>query len=319
MRAQGLILWSHIQKDASFRKSLEAHVEKETSKRKSADESKKEAFLRFSGLCRQEYNGLWTLMTHYINEESDSLIWDGDAVPWWEMGGRRLVKGTQKELPTATCPATMFDAVLDERHCFDNIRRGYMECLGGDLRRFQAILLNVLTEYQPEMLLRREITMFLDSLSSAVNNAHGDIQPPQNFMTHVWPHYRSAYQHGGNDQQYWLSYDELLALATIAEVNLVVVEEREDAFHYVGDNLNNVSRPDDRIVITSIRGGGSSEIETHFERLIPMTYRVDEAHGNDSGGEESVPDKSDAAGKENPFDMKPPFDLDVKTQKYNFD
>ena len=52
VRAQGSILWSHIQKDASFRKSLEAHVEKETSKRKSADESKKEAFLRFSGLCR---------------------------------------------------------------------------------------------------------------------------------------------------------------------------------------------------------------------------------------------------------------------------
>ena len=145
--------------------------------------------------------------------------------------------------------------------------------------------------------------MFLDALSSAVENAHGDVQPPQNFMTHVWPHYRSAYQHGGEGRQFWLSYDVLLALATIAEVNLVVVEEREDAFHYVGDNLNNVSRPDDRIVITSIRGGGSSEIETHFERLIPMAYRVDEAHGNDSGGEESVPDKSDAAGIENPFDM----------------
>ena len=53
-------------------------------------------------------------MTHFINKET--LIWDGDAVPWWEMGGRRLVKGTQEELPTASCPETMFDALMDERH-----------------------------------------------------------------------------------------------------------------------------------------------------------------------------------------------------------
>ena len=226
------------------------------------------------------------------------MIWDGDAVPWWEMGGRRLVKGTQEELPTDTCPATMFDALLDERHCFDKIRRGYMECFGGDLRRFQTILLEVLTTQQPEVYRRREIQMFLDALSNAVENAHGDVQPPQDFITHVWPHYRSAYQHGDKGRQYWLSYDELLALATIAEVNLVVVEEREDAFHYVGDTLNDVSRPDERIVITSIRGGGSAEIETHFERLIPTTDKMDDVHDVDSAGEESAPpDKSDAARK----------------------
>ena len=197
----------------------------------------------------------------------------------------------------------MFDALMDERHCFDRIRRGYMECFGGDLRRFQAILLEVLTTQQPEVSRRREIQMLLDALSNAVENAHGDVQPPQDFITHVWPHYRSAYQRGGEGRQYWLSYDELLALATIAEVNLVVVEEREDAFHYVGDNLNDVSRPDDRIVITSIRGGGSAEIESHFERLIPMTDKMDDVHDDDSAGEESAPDKLDAAWKENPYDM----------------
>ena len=300
-RTQGRILWSHVKEDANFRKSLEAHVEKETSKRKSADESKKEAFLQFYSLCRQEYNGLWSLTTQIINEES--LIWDGDAVPWWEMGGCRLIKGTQKELPTATCPKTMLDALVDERPCFDMIRRGYMECLGGDLHRFQAIVVKVLTEYQPEMLHRREINMFLNALRTAVDNAHGDIKVPQDFMTHVWPHYCSAYQHGGEGRQYWLSYDELLALATIAKVNLVVVEEKEDAFHYVGDNLNHVSRTEDRIAITSIRGGGSSAIESHFERLIPKTGNIIEAHGDDSAGDESKPDKSDPADKENPFDM----------------
>ena len=87
-------------------------------------------------------------------------------------------------------------------------------------------------------------------------------------MDRVWPYYLDAYLHGDEGRQYWLSYDELLALATISQVNLLVVEEREDAFHYVGDNLEEVGKPEERIVITSIRGGGHRVVESHFERLL---------------------------------------------------
>ena len=54
-------------------------------------------------------------------------------------------------------------------------------------------------------------------------------------------------------------------------MNLCSVEEREPALYFVGDNLVDVARPDQRIVFASIRGGGSAAIESHFERLIPVS------------------------------------------------
>ena len=58
------------------------------------------------------------------------------------------------------------------------------------------------------------------------------------------------------------------------------------------------------VLLWEMRGQWDMEIESHFERLIPMTDKMDDVHDDDdSAGEESAPDKLDAAGKENPFDM----------------
>ena len=54
--------------------------------------------------------------------------------------------------------------------------------------------------------------------------------------------------------QYWLSYDELLALATLARVKLLV-EKYEDAYRCKGDNLDYIREPGEGLVICALRGG----------------------------------------------------------------
>ena len=100
----------------------------------------------------------------------------------------------------------------------------------GDLRGFQHMLKKVLEELQPELKHNRGIRHLMTAVASVVENAHGDVSPPANFMERVWPRYLAALLHGGGGRHYWLSYDELLALTTIARVNLMVVEDRADAF-----------------------------------------------------------------------------------------
>ena len=101
--------------------------------------------------------------------------------------------------------------------------------------------------------------------------SHGHIIEPRDFRTLIWQPYLEALQNGEwRGRTYWLSYDELLALATVSKVPLVVVRGHANAFDHVGDNLASFASPATNIVISSIRDGGNeSETDTHFERLIP--------------------------------------------------
>ena len=55
----------------------------------------------------------------------------------------------------------------------------------------------------------------------------------QIFFEEVWPYDSAELEHGevsGVGRSYWLSYDELLVLAIIADIKLIVVEEIPDGF-----------------------------------------------------------------------------------------
>ena len=91
---------------------------------------------------------------------------------------------------------------------------------------------------------------------------------PCYFREEIWSYYLATIRHSS----YWLSYDELLAVATIAHTQLIIVQEINDIFHYCCDNLDRVPRREDvEPVIVSIRGGGQQRIESHFERLLLRT------------------------------------------------
>ena len=134
---------------------------------------------------------------------------------------------------------------------------------------FQQHFLHVLNHAQPDLWDRQEIRDFVTAIAQVVSTADGEMFPPADFIERVWPHYIHGYRHGGLGRQYCLSFDELLAVATVARVNLVIVSERAGCFHYVGDNLASVADPEQRIVLSSIRGEGAHAIESHFERLTP--------------------------------------------------
>ena len=206
------------------------------------------------------------MVTAQMNEAE--MVWDPEAMP---VDSNGFVKGTRTKMPSRDPPLTMHEALLDQRPDFNRIRYGYIECQGGDLLVFQRQFLHVLNHFQTELWDRQEIQDFVTAMARVVENAnaHSDVSPPANFMDLVWPHYLHAYLHGGLGRDYWLSYDELLALATIAKVNVVIVQEQAGCFHYVGDNLASVADPEQRVVLSSIRGEGAHAIESHFERLTP--------------------------------------------------
>ena len=178
---------------------------------------------------------------------------------------------SQTVLPEDGVPESMREALVDGRACFDGIRRSLLECKGGDLLGIQRSLERVVNNSCPQVRSVQIVRELLVAVATVTVNAHwhGDVRPPANFLARVWPHYLEVLEHGGDGRQYWLSYDELLALATIARVNLVVVERRPDgSFRYVAENLTHVGDATGRVVISSIRGGGVRAVESHFERLI---------------------------------------------------
>ena len=163
-RTQGRILWSRVIRDAALQEDLMAHVGVEASKRQTSDDFRTDAAARFGSACSKEDDGLWSLVREETN--ADALVWDPDALPWFELGGRRLVKGTQVEIPSDDPPESMSEALLDDRPCFNAVRRGYMECLGGNLRGFQHALEHVLTRLQPDLLHHRCIQQLLQMFTA---------------------------------------------------------------------------------------------------------------------------------------------------------
>ena len=93
------------------------------------------------------------------------------------------------------------------------------------------------------------------------------------FWEEVWPYYLAGLEHGevsGAGRSYWLSYDELLVLAIIANIKLIVVEESPDGFYHRGDTFEYVEGggPEQPTVV-SIRGNTlGHRVESHFERLV---------------------------------------------------
>ena len=286
-------MWNCIERDGALSDLLRRHVKTEFEKRRNADAIKAEAKQRFNTLCRKDYDGLWAMVTAQMNEAA--VVWNPEARP---VDSNGFVKGTRTKMPSRDPPLTMHEALLDQRPDFNRIRYGYIECQGGDLLVFQRQFLHVLNQFQPELWDRQEIQDFVTAIAKVVALSHGEVSPPADFIDLVWPHYIHGYIHGGLGRQYWLSYDELLALATVARVNLVIVSERAGCFHYVGDNLASVADPEQRIVLSSIRGEGAGAIESHFERLMPLfdvrparglcTGVSHESHSNDDNAAASI-------------------------------
>ena len=201
------------------------------------------------------------------------LEWDADGSPVSTLHGREIVRGAQEEMPVEQQPSTKFDALLDGRHCVDAIRRGFLECYGANLVFVQQCLERTIVQFFPEGRCDPQIHALQEAVADVCNLRQPDFGvEPCYFREEIWRYYLAAIEYGHGHSSHWLSYDELLAVAIIADTQLIIVQERDDGFHYRGDTLDAVSR---RVqvepIIVSIRGAGHRRIESHFERLLSRT------------------------------------------------
>ena len=72
----------------------------------------------------------WLLGHSHCHSKRRLFGVDGDAEPWSWTGAVKTVRGTPAAFPEEPpIPHTMWEALVDERECFDGIRRGLLECL----------------------------------------------------------------------------------------------------------------------------------------------------------------------------------------------
>ena len=97
---------------------------------------------------------------------------------------------------------------------------------------------HVFSELCPQLRDDEHIRDLLYACGIVVANTRGPLDPAPGFLHRIWPHFLQALEHGGDGKQYWLSYDELLALATIADVKLVIV--KQDSLYRNKKTENNI-------------------------------------------------------------------------------
>jgi len=199
------------------------------------------------------------MLIGYINK--DSVDWDPDSEPSSFLGGIRVVRGSNIAFPHDRIPLSMRDALFDPRVEFDAVRKSLLEFQGGDLQRFAETL-----EYLQPLLGGLGHTFpfqeFQTAVLDVIRGGHTAIVEPDCFLERVWPLYLNALEHGHDGLQYWLSYDELLALATIARVPLVVFDAIQHELRQCGSNLRDVRASDFGVVLCARVNG------CHFERLV---------------------------------------------------
>ena len=261
--ATGEIVWSKVTANANIKQRLKKFVEEQVHRGGIDSSYSERAYQSFARICKPEYNGFLALF-------AECLEWDGSESPSLMEFGQELVKGTREVMPDNNKPSTKLDAILDPRSCFNAIRRGFLEHHGRNLTTVKMQLENLLSNVCTDLRTDPLLTDFQAAVASVANRQMDDLLSiPPNFIDEIWPFYVEALEDGGANMSYWLSYDELMALASIARVNLIIVEERRDCFYYQGDTLGcGETASQDQPIVVSVRGGGSSRVESHFERLI---------------------------------------------------
>ena len=175
-----------------------------------------------------------------------------------------FIKGTREQFPLFG-PCCKYQALLDGRICFDKLREAFVIVGGGRCDQFLQALQHVLSTRQ----LRQDQVNASQQFKSVVlrfAQTQGSSGRPPNFSTRSWPVYLNCIQRKRNGMGYYFSVDELLALATIAHVNLIVFKSSENKLVYAGENL----RGNGPVVFIKLAGSATQRVHSHFERLIPQ-------------------------------------------------
>ena len=264
--SHGTIVWKSVTTDERLQENLREFVKQESSRRFSDGSATATANQCFSRICHRKYNGFLLILAQLLQ-------WEADESPSIIVFGEERVRGTQDLMPTNNRPRTKFDALFDPRPCFNAIRQGFLEHYGRNLLVVKNEVENALSNFCTDLRTDPAIVELNAAIIDVVTRQMSECSAtPPRFIDDVWPHYLHALEHGDGGRSYWLSYDELLAVAIISNVKLIVVEERDDGFYYQGSTFEHcLSTNSEEPIIVSIRGGGKLRVESHFERLVSQT------------------------------------------------
>ena len=172
-------------------------------------------------------------------------------------------------MPLTNPPSTKLEALFDQRPCFDNLRKGFVEFLGSNMGRWLQALKSTVADQYPHMEVDTNIVNMLDAVNHAKTISEDTSREPEDFLQNIWPHYLRMLEHGGAGMTYWLEANELLAAATIAKVPLVILQQYEDRFTYSSSNVDDLSAECNREpVFVSVRANRQGRVESHFERVV---------------------------------------------------
>jgi len=268
---QGQILWDGVKQDPVLRQSLLQHVRRKHEELQCAELVYRNVSECFKEACRPKYAVFLSLLISKLNEgtDADSPHWNMFRTPWEERNGVFIVRSSARtsariDALAEDTPQTMWAALLDSRSLFDSVRESLLRCRGSNYMMLQRAVDSVVDTCNSAAL--REdgiIRRFREALAIAtVTNLQTEMSVPHKFLERVWKHYLQAL----SDPDYWLSYDELIALATIAKVRTLVLQNSNAQLTCKGHNFDAVPAENEaRTVIIALTG------RIHFERLMDAT------------------------------------------------
>ena len=178
-------------------------------------------------------------------------------------------------------PCTKYEALFDSRPQFDYMRIGFLSEIGGwnlqDLeeRVHELASCKSLPNDDAETCLRCYISQcreyFADEGSAT--------SPPPNFAQQAWPLLVQCICEEDEEQQYFLSANELLLVSELSKQNTVIFATANGSAVFIGSVVGH--EKSDTVLVALQRGDADFTYRTHFQRLVFMED-VQEAEKNNT-------------------------------------
>ncbi len=176
----------------------------------------------FKDVCRPQYAAFVERLAGALGWPTEPPTCEALGECFEEFEDELYVRGTGRtcRLPRVDAPQTPLDALFDARLEFDTIRTGLLEFQGRELFAVKETVRELLGGDFAEVAVLPELMRFATALEALeVGHTAGDDAPVW-FWDAFEPIYLRALTSGavvnGWHTAYWLSFDELLAIATYA-------------------------------------------------------------------------------------------------------
>lgn len=204
------------------------------------------------------------------NDKEGSSTLDYESPPWFIRGCNKLVKGTSLAFESNTDggPSTKFEALFDPRPEFNDIRIGFLLEVGG--WKLQALDRAVQDLFASNKLQNEDVKARLRSYIGRFGEYFAEessaISPPPNFAEEAWPLLVACICEENEDEQYYLSSNELLLVSELKKQNTVIFATANGSAEFMGSIVGHEGSG--TVLVALQRHNARDTHRTHFQRLM---------------------------------------------------